>query len=144
MTSWQIGPWNRWAYQHTRELLPTARVARADDAVSALRTDPVELGGVWFARGDGRTTTLDRYVDASWTDGLIVLRDGVVVYEQYRNGMDSSTRHLSQSVAKSVLALVIGCSRQGASWSSRPPSRRTCPSFAAPDTPVRRSRICST
>ena len=42
-----------------------------------------------------------------YLDGMAVLRDGALVLERYENGMQPSTRHLSQSVAKSVLGLLV-------------------------------------
>jgi CubicO group peptidase (beta-lactamase class C family) len=43
-----------------------------------------------------------------WVDGVAVLRDGALVLERYENGMEPDTLHLSQSVGKSVLGLLVG------------------------------------
>ena len=42
------------------------------------------------------------------TDGLIVLKDGVMLYENYWNGNDVSSQHISWSVAKSFLSALVG------------------------------------
>ena len=42
------------------------------------------------------------------TDGLIVLKDGVMLYETYWNGNDVSSQHISWSVAKSFLSALVG------------------------------------
>ena len=42
------------------------------------------------------------------TDGLIVLKDGVMLYENYWNGNDISSQHISWSVAKSFLSALVG------------------------------------
>lgn len=42
------------------------------------------------------------------TDGLIVLKDGVMVYENYWNDNNISSQHISWSVAKSFLSALIG------------------------------------
>ena len=105
---WQLGPQNRWAYQHVPEFLDTAPVRRGPD-VSPLPSSPVSaLDDLVFDRGDGRATTLARFLDDGYVDGLAVASDGVLVLERYRNGMTPDSLHLSQSVAKSVLGLLCG------------------------------------
>jgi len=42
------------------------------------------------------------------TDGLIVLKDGVMLYENYWNGNDATSQHISWSVAKSFLSALVG------------------------------------
>jgi CubicO group peptidase (beta-lactamase class C family) len=107
LEQWQVGPWNRWAYQHVRELIPTARVS-CGPSPSPLPATPTQLGATRFDRGDGTRPTIDEYVAGSWTDGLAVLHAGALVYERYANSMSAESRHLSQSVGKSVVALVVG------------------------------------
>ena len=105
---WQVGPWNRWSYQHVREVVPTALVSRADSGASDLPERPHDLDRVTFRRADGTLHTAGEYVEAAWVDGIAVLHGGALVYERYANGMDAASRHLSQSVGKSVLGLVVG------------------------------------
>ena len=47
-------------------------------------------------------------LDTAHVDGVAVLHDGAFVLERYGNGMEPDTRHLSQSVGKSVLGLLVG------------------------------------
>jgi CubicO group peptidase (beta-lactamase class C family) len=47
-------------------------------------------------------------LDATWTDGFLVLHRGRVVTERYFNGMRPQTPHLLMSVSKSVTAAVAG------------------------------------
>ena len=42
------------------------------------------------------------------TDGLLIIKEGEVVYEEYFNGNSQTTRHISWSVAKSFLSSLIG------------------------------------
>ena len=85
---WQVGPRNRWAYQHVGELIPTVRVACAS-------ASPLPAGAPI------------EHPSPPFLDGMAVLRDGALVLERYENGMEPATRHLSQSVAKSVLGLLV-------------------------------------
>lgn len=67
-----------------------------------------ELDGLAVTGLDGQATTLSAFLEQTYTDGLLVLKDGAVAYERYLNGMDASTLHLSQSVAKSFTGILAG------------------------------------
>jgi CubicO group peptidase (beta-lactamase class C family) len=57
---------------------------------------------------DGRGDTVGAFLQASFTDGFLVLHRGRIIAERYLNGMTERTPHLSQSVAKSVVGTVAG------------------------------------
>lgn len=42
------------------------------------------------------------------TNGLVVVKNGAIVYEKYARGWDASKRHLSWSVAKSISSTLVG------------------------------------
>ena len=42
------------------------------------------------------------------TDGLLIIKEGEIVYEEYFNGNSQTTRHISWSVAKSFLSSLVG------------------------------------
>jgi CubicO group peptidase (beta-lactamase class C family) len=94
---WDRPPWNRWAFQHVREILPTAEVWRGAAPAAVLEHAPVDFG-----------PELEAHLDATYTDGFIVLHGGRIACERYFNGMTARTLHLSQSVAKSVTATAAG------------------------------------
>lgn len=104
---WDRAPWNRWSFQHVREILPTARVRRAGRAI-ALPSDPQPVDHIAFDAADGSRMTVQQLLEATYTDGFLVAIDGKVVAEQYFNGMRPDTLHLLQSVSKSVVATVAG------------------------------------
>jgi CubicO group peptidase (beta-lactamase class C family) len=108
LESWQVGPWNRWAYQHVGELIPTRTVPRGAGPVLELPERPSELDELAFDPGDGTRMTVAEQLEQGWVDGLAVVHDGALVLERYRNGMTPATLHLSQSVGKSVLGLLVG------------------------------------
>ena len=106
---WDRPPWNRWSFQHVREILPTAEVWRGSGPQSVFAQVPQDLGGITFERLGGDMSTIEAFLDDSYTDGFIVLHRGRIVWERYFNGMGERTLHLSQSVAKSVTAAAAGC-----------------------------------
>ncbi|NGN41089.1 serine hydrolase [Mesorhizobium sp. CGMCC 1.15528] len=105
---WDRPPWNRWAFQHIREILPTVEVWRGDGPVRELARNEVELDDVPTVDSTGAPTTLAGHLDETYTDGFLVLKGGAIAYERYFNGMTPRTLHLSQSMAKSVTAMVFG------------------------------------
>ena len=105
---WDRAPWNRWSFQHIRELLPTAEVWRGDGAAWQLAENPVDFDTLRFADAAGQTQSLAGFFDSEYTDGLLVMHRGTIVHESYRNHMTPRSLHLSQSVAKSVTACVTG------------------------------------
>jgi len=105
---WDRPPWNRWAFQHIRELLPTVDVWRGPGPSRPLPRAERDLDDVPVEDSEGRPTTLSGLLDETYTDGFLVLKDGAVVYERTFNGMTERTLHLSQSMAKSVTACVCG------------------------------------
>lgn len=57
---------------------------------------------------DGETRDLRSFLDETDTSGLIVLRDGEVVFEEYSPASSADTRWISWSVAKSFVSAMIG------------------------------------
>jgi CubicO group peptidase (beta-lactamase class C family) len=107
LENWQRAPFNRWAFQHVRELIPTARIARGDGPVWDLPRAERDLSGVAFATQAGEQT-VGELLDRTYTDGFLVIHQGRIVTEQYFNGLRPGTPHLLMSVSKSVTGLVAG------------------------------------
>jgi hypothetical protein len=107
LSNWQDPPFNRWAFQHVRELIPSARIARRPGRIPRLPSDDRQLGEIGFAFS-GRDLTVAEFLEDTWTDGFLVLHRGRVVTEQYFNGLRPETPHLLMSVSKSVTSTVAG------------------------------------
>lgn len=105
---WDRPPWNRWAFQNIRQILPTAEVWRGYGNVRILPRDDRDLDGLAVTDSHGALTSLAGLLDETYTDGFIVIKNGAIVFERYYNGMEGRTLHLSQSVAKSVTAAAAG------------------------------------
>jgi len=97
---WDRPPWNRWAFQHVREFLPTAPVRPAKTA-SVMPEAPEAIETIAFEGVHGPTHVAE-WIDRNYTDGLLVMMDGKIIHESYWNGMARDTVHLAQSVSKSV------------------------------------------
>jgi CubicO group peptidase (beta-lactamase class C family) len=106
LANWQDPPFNRWAFQHMRELIPSQPIPAARPG--PLPVSGRSLGNPSLTRVDGGTATLQDVLAGTYTDGFLVLHDGQVMAEQYDTGMTAGTRHLIMSVSKSVLGCTAG------------------------------------
>lgn len=114
LDGWQDPPRNRWAFQHVRDLIPTARIRRGLGQVWKLERDERSVGEVRFDTA-GRSMTVSELLDETWTDAFLVLRGDRILAEEYRNGMEEDSPHLLMSVSKSVTAALAGALvREGA------------------------------
>jgi CubicO group peptidase (beta-lactamase class C family) len=107
LANWQDPPFNRWAFQHVRELVPTARIPRGEGPAWRLPRAERDISGLTFRAGS-RTLTISEFLADSYTDGFLVLHQGGVVTELYFNGMTPETPHLLMSVSKTVVGALAG------------------------------------
>jgi CubicO group peptidase (beta-lactamase class C family) len=107
LANWQDPPFNRWAFQHIRELIPTARISRGASRPLRLPRAERDISGLTF-RSAGREMTVAEMLAKTDTDGFLVLHHGKIIWEQYFNGMAADTPHLLMSVSKSVVSTVAG------------------------------------
>ena len=107
LSNWQDPPFNRWAFQHVRELIPTARIRRGGGPGWRLVTQERDIAGLSF-RNEDRELSIAELLAETYTDGFLVLHRGRIVTEQYFNGLAPDVPHLLMSVSKSVTAAVAG------------------------------------
>jgi CubicO group peptidase (beta-lactamase class C family) len=105
--NWRQPPWLRWAFQHVREIVPSADIPNARGAVHKLPKAPRVLSDLTVPNG-GTAMPFAEFLAHTRTDGLVVLHKGNLVFEHYANGMTPETPHILMSVSKSVLGLIAG------------------------------------
>ena len=108
LANWRTPPFNKWGFQHVREIVPSADITAAVDDSMPLATELVKLDDLNIDDGDGRSMTFGDFLDHTHTDGIVILRDGNVVFEKYMTGMNARTPHILMSVSKSMLGLLAG------------------------------------
>jgi CubicO group peptidase (beta-lactamase class C family) len=108
LANWQDPPFNRWAFKHLRELIPSHVIPAAPPGAAPLPASALPLGNPPLTRLDGSAATLDAVLAETFTDAFLVMHDGQVVAERYYDGMTAGTRHLLMSVSKSILGCVAG------------------------------------
>jgi len=101
-------PRTRWSYAHMRQFLPTRVVPRGGAPVCALpRSERTDIDGVVFTPfGRAGTMTWEESLDANYTDAIVILHRGAIVYERYFGVMDAHTPHIAFSVTKSFVATI--------------------------------------
>jgi CubicO group peptidase (beta-lactamase class C family) len=97
-----------WSFRNMRRLFPTAPVARGTGPVADLPRAPQDLDRLPLAKADGSPTTLLDFLEASHSNGFIVLHRGRIVYERYFGGLEPENPHLAMSVSKSVAGDLCG------------------------------------
>ncbi len=113
LSNWQSSPWNRWAFSHMRELVPTQPIRRARSGTSASAAlirfgTEVDLDPLTVHRTSGATTSLAQLWEDSFTDAIVVAHNDEIVYERYFGYTSEHTQHLLMSVTKSVVGCVAG------------------------------------
>lgn len=109
--TWGSPPWNRWSFQHVSEFLETAVVSNGavvNNHVFDLRKVPSSLDSIALNLPHIGRCKLDAFLDETYTDGFLVMHNGVVKQESYFGFLDESKLHLSQSMAKSITAAALG------------------------------------
>ena len=94
----------RWAFSHFRQFGPTAGVWRGDGPVSELpRAERTDLDEVSFqVTGKDQSMTWGQSLAANYTDGIVVLHRGRIVYERYFGVLKPQGQHIAMSVTKSL------------------------------------------
>lgn len=108
LANWRLPPWNRWAFQHVRELVPSATITASKETSWQLEESPRHLNEVSFVDQDNQTRATGEFLTHNQTDGFLVLHRGRIVDERYDNGLTPGQPHILMSVSKSLTALLVG------------------------------------
>ncbi len=98
----------RWTVCHIRELMPTTQVSRGlgapvplesmiDDGIDAVTFTPMT---------GGKQITWKASLSVNYTDGILILHKGRIVYEKYVGCLDELGKHAAMSMTKSMTGLL--------------------------------------
>lgn len=104
-------PQNRWANSNYRELVPTRNIARGHGPVAPLpRNERDDLDAVTYLPiGSDTPLRWSDSLDANYTDGIVVLHRGHIIYERYFGALDCDRSHIAFSVTKSFIGTIAAC-----------------------------------
>src|SRR3569832_1914547 len=87
------------------QLFTTRTVARSGPVWALPRADhPLDFTYAY----KGKTYTPEQFLDRTFTNALLVMKDGRIVSEIYRNNTDDGTRFIGWSMTKSITSILIG------------------------------------
>ncbi|MGR5236858.1 serine hydrolase domain-containing protein [Vibrio alfacsensis] len=101
-------PKMRWTVCHIRELMPTKEVSRGigapvpmtyalDSAIDEVKFKPL---------GSEKTMSWKDSLSANYTDGMLILHKGNIVYETYSGCLNDMGKHAAMSMTKSLTGLL--------------------------------------
>lgn len=105
----------RWSVCHLREFLPTEEISRGLGAprplprprAQGLARLRAEIDALQFQPlGDGDPMTWEAAFHANYTDGMLILHRGEIVYERYAGCLAEDGKHAIMSMTKSITGLL--------------------------------------
>lgn len=98
----------RWTVCHFQQLEPTIPVSRGLGPPRPLeRAERADIESLRFTPlGASEPMTFMEAFDRNFTDGIIILHKGRVVYERYAGCLSEQNRHAAMSVTKSLIGLL--------------------------------------
>ena len=107
LESFQFGPVNRWTFSHMREIIPTVNIPRDTNRFLVLNNSN-DLVADFSVEFQGRKQSIDEIAVHQFIDGLLIIKDGEIVVENYYGHLTQDRPHLMNSVSKSIVGLVAG------------------------------------
>jgi CubicO group peptidase (beta-lactamase class C family) len=93
------------AYSHFDQVRPGRTIPPAPQP-SVLARAPQELSLTYEFQG--KPQTLESYLDRNPATGLLILNEHTILYEHYRYARTDAHRFTSQSMAKTIVAMLVG------------------------------------
>ena len=105
LSNWRQSPQNHSAFHHLPSEIATARIPAGKEGATFPRSAK-SIDAFSLRLPNGSALDLEQFLATSSTDAMIVLHEGQLVYETYRNGMEPSSRHIAMSATKAVVGLL--------------------------------------
>jgi CubicO group peptidase (beta-lactamase class C family) len=98
----------RWTVCHIRELLPTKQVSRGLGApIFFDRSIDEQIDSITFTSlDDNRAMSWAESLSWNYTDGMLILHKGKIVYEKYSGCLGEKGKHAAMSMTKSLTGLL--------------------------------------
>jgi CubicO group peptidase (beta-lactamase class C family) len=96
---------NSFTFRDTDKVFESRPVARSGPVWDLPRGAPMAMPSISFG---GENRGYDRFAEDTFTNALLVIRDGRIVFEDYRNKSGADTHFISFSMAKTITAMLVG------------------------------------
>jgi hypothetical protein len=97
---------NSLTFHNMDELFYTRTVARSGPVWPLPRADHALDFSYTF---QGKTYTAEQFLERTYTNALLVMKNDRIVTEIYRNNTSAATRFIAFSMTKSITSILIGC-----------------------------------
>src|SRR3954463_8399567 len=87
LPNWRLPPFNRWAFHHVRELIPSATIHRTEKPVNRITLLSSQLDHLAFQGPDGREWTIGGLLPSTRADGFLGRQRGRARLELYDPGL---------------------------------------------------------
>jgi CubicO group peptidase (beta-lactamase class C family) len=96
---------NSFTFRDTNRVFEWRPVARAGAVWDLPQGPAMAMPSIQFG---GETRGYDRFAEDTFTNALLVIKDGKIVFEDYRNKSSAQTHFISFSMAKTITAMLAG------------------------------------
>jgi CubicO group peptidase (beta-lactamase class C family) len=96
---------NSFTFREAKEVFEYRDVHAGDEARELPQAAGFAMPAIEFG---GERRDYARFAEDTFTNALLVLKDGRIVFEDYRNRMTPLTRHVAFSMSKTITAMLIG------------------------------------
>ena len=107
LSNWREPEHNIWAFQNVNTLLDTQTIQKGAES-EPFESTLVQFDDFKLSRRDGQPVDLPSFLSETETDGIVVLKDGKIVFEHYDRTNSAKSTHIMMSMTKSVTGLVCG------------------------------------
>ena len=119
---------NSFTFRDTDQVFESRAVERGGPVWDLPRGPALAMPEIEFG---GERRGYERFAEDTFTNALLVIRDGRIVFEDYRNRSDAATRFISFSMAKTITAMLVGIAlEQGKIGSLDDPVTKYLPELA--------------
>lgn len=103
-------PQLRWTFANYRQLVPTVRVSKGPKGCEPLpQATRAPLDIRYTPMNEERVCNWADMMEATYTDALLVMHHGEVIFEHYSGVMTPLQPHIAMSVSKSFMGLLTAC-----------------------------------
>lgn len=96
---------NSFTFRDTDRVFESRQVERSGAVWDLPRGSTMTVPAIAFG---GETRGYDRVAQDTFTNAMLVIRDGRIVFEDYRNKSDAATRFIGFSMSKTITAMLVG------------------------------------
>ncbi|MDN4546786.1 serine hydrolase [Pseudomonas sp. C32] len=99
-------PFSSWSFRNMSRLLPSEPIFCSGGEPELLTAKYTELEKLEFKSACGEKFSINQHLLATRTNGLIVIRNGIVLYERYFSGMTTNDRHAWFSACQTLIGIL--------------------------------------